>query len=294
MMEEEQMYEHEIGDKIYSSKHRKILSHSQMITFISKYKEWYDQKILGNPIPDNIYFQTGTACHNFMEQFFKTPLNVETIADFATKTFAECWESNIKTNTKLLEFIDTSETDITLPNLQFWLTRYIQTWVQETQKLEVKYGAKKALEYNSPTFLEEHIVDTELGVQCYIDAQYDVDKWHRASRTLSILVPDVAPIEDYKTSQKQRMTVPTDNFLQTILYSVMKERQNKRTKIHWGAIDFMRYNCKYFVRIDERQKEKVVKMTEDVHEQIKYILSEIDKGNDMMDYKHGLKLGDYI
>lgn len=264
----------------------KQISPSEILSFVSNYKDWYSSYILGERV-ENIYTVLGTAIHSFMESFFSVEPRLEdTIPSFATRRFSELFEEHIISN-KLLQqhlalpspYSNDGSPAYTMEEIKEWLSARIQQWVKETKPMEVKYGVVKAYEYNKPTTMEEHL---EKGlVHGYLDALYTTDKFHRKSRAIKQMVVD------YKTSSKKENTLATDYYVQMMIYAYMLHGTKRQPD--WVCIDYLKYGEKYLFRVTEDAVTKIENLINDVHPKIleAYELKDIN-------YKHGLSLGSYI
>lgn len=239
-------------------KYKKVerTSPSNIISFLSNYKEWYRNYILGERIPDNVYFQFGTAFHGLLEDFFNdSPNSGETIKTYTARKYEELFKKWFETNKELIDFFD-EEKGITMKSSSDWTYKYINQWVLETLPIEKKYGCEKAFNYNKPSICEWHLEDEELKVHGYADAYYGKDKYNVASGFLNFhTIDDVSPMEfghcmtDYKTSKVDRNTNNTKYFLQTMIYALMFKRANKRKLINFVCVDYLKYNQKYYYHV---------------------------------------------
>ena len=115
--------------------------------------------------------------------------------------------------------------------------------------------------------IEEHCEMTlEDGtiVHGYIDAVYSNDNWHKASSNLTF------ELVDYKTSSKSYKTVPTDYYLQLMIYASMYK--SMKNKVNWVTVDYLKYAQKYLFKVTDKDIDVINQLLMDVKEQIDIIL----------------------
>jgi len=283
------------------TKYRKIerLSPSSIIKLLTDYKGWYRNYVLGEKEPDNVYFQFGTAFHGFLEDFFAVePTSSDNIKSFVERRYTELFDKWFTKNTELHTFFD-EELGITLETSEEWTYNYLKQWVDETLPLEKKHGVVKAFNFNKPSICEWHLEDAELKVHGYADAYYGKDKYNVASGFINFhTIEDVNMVEfgdyikDYKTSKVDRNTNNTKYYLQTLIYALMFTRANKRNKINFVCIDYLKYNQKYFYHVPEHILCSLEKLIKDIHRIIDKINETPEKYFDSPPEKLSLK--DYL
>lgn len=266
----------------------KHISPSSLNAFLNHYDQWYSRYILGEKIPNNIYMCAGTAVHNFLEDFFEVgPKPGETISSFATRRFSECYAKNLTENKELLQFLSADDSPYALTDLLSWVEAKIRTWVDETSRIEKKYGAARAFEFNSPCKIEEEIKDFigEVPIKGYIDAVYQKSKWSRENGL-------EFQIADYKTSSKQMETIHADYFVQLLMYAYVYKRRGKRVK--WVIVDYVKYNQKYFFRVNDALIEALERLVADVWVQMNERVRLHNEGVDVSKMRTDIKLEDYL
>ena len=266
----------------------KHVSASSLNTYLGDYSEWYKRYILGERIPENIYMRAGTAVHNFFENFYmEEPKEGETIAQFATRRFKECYNEQIKGDSILIDFVSEPDAVYDLDLLKSWCEARVRTWVQETQRLEPKYGAQKAFQYNSPVKVEEELQDFigEVPVKGFIDAVYAKNRWQKDNGLQFLLV-------DYKTSSKQDNTIHDKYFIQLLMYAYIYKRRGKR--VNWVIVDYLKYNQKYYFRVNDKLMEGIERLCKDVWQGMKERIKLHNEGVDVSEMKPEIKIGDYL
>lgn len=234
------------------------LSPSSIIMLVSDYKKWYRNYILGEREPDNVYFQFGTAFHGLLEDFFNDkPNDSDTLKSYTERKFTELFEKWFQKNVELQTFFD-EELGITMETSEEWVFDYLKRWLKETIPMEKKYGTEKAFSYNSPSICEWHLEDEELKVHGYVDAYYGKDKFNVASGFLNYHT-----ILDYKTSKLDRNTNNTKYFLQTMIYALIYQRQNKRKSLNFVCVDYIKYGVKHYYHITENILSSIEKLIND-------------------------------
>jgi len=255
------------------------LSASNINSFINNYDQWYETYLLGKPLEPNIYLVGGTAVHEFLENFYaQGPKTGESIRDFATRRFKECWVEYIENNEEFVKFASEEDAPYTLSDAQKWLTAKVQVWVDETTRLEEKYGSENAYKYNSPVYNEEEFILETGGVSVkgFIDAVFKHDKWKKQRGLEYTLV-------DYKTSSKQFGTIPAEYYIQLLIYALYYKQ--KRRKCQWVVVDYIKYNSKYFFRVTDDELDKLQLMIQDVWEEIQEVVEKYNRGEDVSEYK---------
>lgn len=283
-------------------KYRKVerTSPSNIILFLSNYKEWYQRYILGIKIPDNVYFQFGTAFHGLLEDFFNDkPLAEDTIQSYTTRKYSELFKKWFEDNNELIDFFD-EEKGITMKSSSDWTYNYLKQWVTETLPLEKKYGCEKAFDYNKPSICEWHLEDEGLKCHGYMDSFRGKDKYNSKSAklTMNMAYDDFDPslfgnlVVDFKTSKVDRNTNNTKYALQSLIYALMYSRRNKRNKIQWICIDYVKYNEKFFYFVTQKMLDDIQKLIEDYWKIVDVINENPEKYFDSPPEK--LKFGDYL
>jgi len=255
------------------------LSPTAILTFLKSPYDWYRYYILGEPMPDSEYTVAGSIIHKFLEEFFSSqPLKNETIKEFATRRFKELW---FKIDwTRFNELKDKlSKTEI-----KKWLYGYIKSWVDETERLEQKYGTQKSFNINCPTLKEYKIFDKELNIGGIVDAIFTDDRFTPKSKTLNMI------IVDYKTSSKTRTTLPKEYFVQLLIYAYILKKQGN--KVDYVCIDYIKYNSRYFLVVTENVYKIIEKFINDVSKEI----NEVAKYDVEMvkNYKPRTRIDDYL
>lgn len=274
----------------------KRLSPSSIIKFLSDYKGWYKNYVLGEKEPNNVYFEFGTAFHGMLEDFFIDKPHNQSIKEYTTMKYNELWKKWFEDNTTLKSFMDES-LGITMSTASEWTYNYLKQWVTETLPLEKKYGSDKAFQYNSPSLCEWHLEDEELHVHGYADAYYGKDKFNISSGTININMveddfnPSIfgAVMSDYKTSKVDRNTNNTKYVLQALIYALMYTRINKRKKMQWVCIDYLKYNTKFFYYVTPSMLSSIEKLINDVWLQVVEINNNPEKYFDAPPDKKSLK-----
>lgn len=227
-----------------------MMSPSRIISFYKNYNEWYEKYVLGKPQDNNVYFEVGTACHNLLEDFFKTPpLDGEDLKEFTTRRFNELIKTHLTYNKSLKKYLNESPV-YSIEELQDWLHGYIKNWLTEASRLEAKYGSKNAFKFTAPSTVEEYVEDEDLYLRGHIDALYTENRFTVDSKMLSIATP-----VDYKTSSKQIGTVPKDYFLQLGCYALILE--NRGESVDWVSIHYLKYAEKHYFHMSNSFKESL-------------------------------------
>lgn len=275
------------------------LSPSSIIKLLSDYKGWYRTYVLGEREPNNVYFEFGTAFHGMLEDFFNDkPKEDETIKSYTEKKYTELWSKWFEDNETLQEFMN-EDVGITMDRAEKWTYDYLKKWVEETIIIEEKKGTEKAFELNSPSITEWHLEDEELKTHGYVDAYYGKDKYSSASGFLHTnTVEDLNPIEmgslicDYKTSKVDRNTNNTKYFLQTMIYALIYQRQNKRRKIKFISVDYLKYGRKFYYYIPEDMFQRIEKLIKDTWLLVNKVNENPEEYKDKPPMK--IRLNDYI
>ena len=259
------------------------LSPSSINKFLNDYGEWYERYILGIKIPANIYMCAGTACHNFLEHFFKEKAEPgDTIKTFATRNFNKHIREYVENNEELIALIDPEI--MTLTDIRDWLYRRIGVWIIEAERHVTKWGIDNAIDWTTPTIAEEHIINEELKVHGYIDAVFTNDKWNKMSKALTFT------LVDYKTSSKDYKVIPTEYYLQLLIYAMLKNKQNKR--VDWVVVDYLKHGQKYIFRVTKDQFKRVEELIKAVWKEVEHVLTLSEE--DQKKYKVKTKMIDYL
>jgi len=264
---------------------REMNSPSEITSFLFNYKQWYDRYVLGKEQDDNIYFASGHATHSFNEDFFtEEPKDDENISQFATRRFSELFTKYIDNSERITKM----ENDIMNKDIiKEYLTKYIQVWVEETKRLEGKYGAKKAFEYNSPEWKEYHAENKELKIHGYVDACFTKDKFHKMSNVMNTML-SVVP-EDYKTSSKTRTTFHTEYYIQLMIYALLLQEEGH--KVEWLGVDYLKYCQKYYFRVDAHNTQQIKWLINVVQKKIKEVYELAKEDSEAArDFKHKIKI----
>lgn len=260
------------------------VSPSMVISFLGEYDKWFNNYVMKVRVPNNIYFETGTAVHEFKEEFFKDfPRDGETIKQYASRKFNELWKV-LKAKESLKEFmIDDEEVNpqgYTYDEIKEWLIDNTKVWVKEVSRVEkgqfkrsgdMDLATGCAYKWNKPCQIEEHCEAEFNGVKVhgYIDAVYSKDNFHNGSENLTF------ELHDYKTSSKNFKTVPTDYYLQLMIYALMYKAM--KNKVEWITVDYLKYSQKYFFKVTDDAMNKIQQLLIDVKAQIDMITADPKK-----------------
>ena len=261
------------------------LSPSSILSFCKKYKEWHSQYIMGIPI-SGIYLTAGSAVHTILEEFFKEPPKGAQIRDFASDRLNVLWTREVLNNSEFQAFLSEPDAPFTADELFQWLYRYLLVWVEETERIERTKGTELAFRFNTPEWVEYEIFDKDLKVKGIIDAVISTDKFNVKSKTATFM------LVDYKTSSKSRMTLPTDYYIQLMIYALLFIRDGK--KIDWVAVDYLKYNQKYIFRVTEEGLQKTQNLIESVWCEMNYLNEKLKNGENILDYKPATRLVNFL
>ena len=261
------------------------ISPSSILSFCSNYKEWHKQYILKEPV-NNIYMAVGKAVHGILEGFFLEPPKFAQIRDFASDRFNLLWKQEVLNNGELQAFLSDLDAPIKQSDLMAWLYKYIATWVDETERLERTKGTDYAFRLNSPKWVEYQIYDEELKVKGIIDAVIASDRFNKKSKHATFM------LVDYKTSSKIRNTLPTGYYIQLMIYALLFHRDKK--KIDWVAVDYLKYNQKYFFRVTDEALKKTEDLITSVWSEMEILNEKLKNGEGILDYKPRTELGKFI
>ena len=198
-------------EKKGSQDEMRLLSPSQINTFLGCPRKWYYRYILKIPEKDTFALSRGKAVHSVLEHFFDyKPAGKMSMDDLEHTLYRrsrmlleESWkEERIFNNFPEEKIKDTQEI----------VDRFVTRTIWKVKEKQKKVGdLVKAWNYIKPSRREQHIHDKELGVQGFIDAVIE-------KNGNIILV-------DYKTSSVFRHPHSDDYFRQLMLYALMYERE---------------------------------------------------------------------
>jgi len=282
--------------------YRKIerLSPSSINKLLTDYRGWYKNYVLGESIPNNIYFEFGTAFHGLLEDFMQGELQEgETISGYAERMYNAGFDKWFVNNKTIQPFWD-EELGITQTAAEEWTFKYINKWVGYATVTEKKKGTAAALKENTPKLCEWHLEDEELKVHGYADAYYGKYRWTPASGFLNFhnVDDEVNPnimrdlMVDYKTSKVDLNTNNTTYYLQAMIYALIFQRAHKRNKLNFVCIDYIKYNEKYFYQVTPEALAKIEKLIKEAWNVVDMINDNPEKYADKPPMK--LRLGDYI
>lgn len=214
-------------DKVTATEHKRMLSPSQINTFLNCRRSWYYQYVLKIEVPENFAQVRGNVVHDVVEEIFKwRPAPANTFQGLVSEMQDRCLE--------LLERF-WKEKQVTerfgadkLEETREMVRRFVKLHEWKMVSIMDRYGdTSKAWNFTKPKATEMHIIDQGLGVQGYIDAVIDLGE-------------DGIVLLDYKTSKFFKHNVSEEYQRQMYIYALMYERKTGEIPAY-VALEYLLY-----------------------------------------------------
>ena len=250
MPEDEKENDSGAGGKRGRTDGKRLLSPTQITTFLACPRKWYYEYVLRLPVPDKFALVRGTVVHSVCEEFFHwRPAPgwtleelVENMTDLAHSLLKESWA-----NEKVAERFGNERWDET----KAMIDRFLQLRRWKMEPVFDKYkDASKAWNFTKPKFREHHVVDEELGVQGYIDAVIENE-------------PGDVVLIDYKTSSLFRHTISEEHEVQLYIYALLYEKATK-VRPRYVSIEYLLYGQTVNYPIKPHTIDETRKLIEDI------------------------------
>lgn len=230
---------------------RRMLSPTQIASFLACPRKWYYQYVEKLPIPEKFPLVRGQVVHSVCEDFFGWRPDpswdydtlLEQMRAFAHSLLKEKWAE-----AQVTEKFGDDRWEETVGMID----RFLQLHQWKMDPIYQRYGdPSKAWYFTRPKFRELHVVDEDLAVRGYIDAVI------KRSEDEVILV-------DYKTSSMYRHSVSEEHQQQLYIYALLYERLHGVRPNH-VSVEFLLYGHTANYPVREEFLEEARRTIEDVH-----------------------------
>jgi len=230
-----------------------LLSPSRINTYLRCPRIYYYRYILAIPERKNIALYKGSTVHALIKELFLRE-KYTVLQNFVKRRLPEIWNPEKEG----VFIVNKDELSRHYKETQQILLMFVRRLKDKLRlmKFDKKVNTLKEAYYLiKPMFMEERIVDEQLGVQGIIDS---IER--NFEKKLFII--------DYKTSKLYKRTVPQEYIRQLMIYALLYYRKTNVMPDYVG-INYLRYGETFYFPVTEKDLEETYKLIYDIKEKTK-------------------------